>query len=150
MRFQCFTSTGRVKPISRPMCKWQPRFLGTWGSVQQWEIHLNLIFCKDLIIHSYLPSSSILFKFCFRHGSTTAIQCAKFQKDWPMEIDAMDERLFASFRITGEFEMEFMQIFHIVTNLWHTHQLRLISLSKHDITVKFIWISPCLKYCFNP
>ena len=47
MIFQCFASTGRVKPISRPMCKWQPGFLGTWGSVQQCEIHLNLIFCKD-------------------------------------------------------------------------------------------------------
>ena len=47
--------------------------------------------------------------FCTEHGSITAVHCAKFQTDWTIETDVMDERDFA--RI--EFKMGFGRISYI-------------------------------------
>ena len=48
----------------------------------------------------------IALTFCTKHGSITAVLSAKFQTDWTIETDAMDEPDFARF----EFKMNFGRI----------------------------------------
>ena len=52
----------------------------------------------------------IEFKFCTKHGSDTAMLCAKFQNDWGTEMDVMDEQDFVRF----DFEMSFRGLSYIL------------------------------------
>ena len=64
---------------------------------------------KILFIHNIHLDNSIILKFCTEHGSNTAVLCAKFQNDWMIETDGMDERDFTRF----EFKMSFGWISYI-------------------------------------
>ena len=59
--------------------------------------------------HNSCFSWPIPLKFCTEHGSITAVLCAKFQTDWIIEMDVMDERDFARF----EFRMSCGRISYI-------------------------------------
>ena len=52
--------------------------------------------------------------FCTKHGSDTAMLCAKFQNDWIIDTDVMDECDFAIF----EFKMSFQRISRIAQHPW--------------------------------
>ena len=73
------------------------------------EIHLKLKFHEISFAHNSCFSSPIALKFCTEHDSVTAVLCAKFQTDWTIETDVMDERDFVRF----EFKMSFGRISYI-------------------------------------
>ena len=63
------------------------------------DIHLKLKSREASFAHNSCFSWLIALKFCTGHGSITAVSvlCAKFQTDWAIETDVMDERDFARF-----------------------------------------------------
>ena len=50
--------------------------------------------------------SQFILKFCTEHGSDTAVLCAKFQNDFKIELDVMDNKIFMRL----EFEINFCDI----------------------------------------
>ena len=73
------------------------------------EIHLQLKSREISLAHNSGFSWPIALKFCTEHGSIIAVLCAKFQTDWTIEMDVMEERVFARF----EFKMSFGRISYI-------------------------------------
>ena len=72
----------------------------TWGDVQYRISVQNSSQPKSREIsftHNLILSYQIILKFCTEHGSDTAVFCAKFQKDWIIEANVMEERDFAGF-----------------------------------------------------
>ena len=61
------------------------------------QIHLKLKSCEISFAHNSCFSWPIALKFCTAHGSITAVLRAKFQTDWTIETDVMDERDFKRF-----------------------------------------------------
>ena len=64
--------------------------------------------------HNSCFSWPIALKFCTEHGSFTAVLFAKFQTDWTIKTDVMDERDFARFK----FMMSFGRISYIAQHPW--------------------------------
>ena len=59
--------------------------------------------CEILFAYKSFLRDSIVLKFCTEHGSDTAMLCAKFQNNWTIQVDVMDE-----LHLTGfEFKMSF-------------------------------------------
>ena len=76
------------------------------------EIHLKLKSREISFAHNSCLSWLIALKFCTEYGCITAVLCAKFQIDWTIETDVMDERNFARF----ELKMSFGRISYIAQN----------------------------------
>ena len=91
-----------------------PRGLVKYGMS---ETHLKLNSRKIPFAHNSCFSWKIILKFCTKHSGITAVLCAKFQTDWIIETDEMNERDFARFK----FKMSFGWISYIV------HHPRIIS-----------------------
>ena len=62
------------------------------------EINLRLKSREISFAHNSCSRSPLALKFCTEHGSIIAVLCAKFQIDWTIETDVVDERDL-SFRI---------------------------------------------------
>ena len=67
------------------------------------ETHPNHNSREISFIHDFFIAYSIVLCFFAEHGSDTAMLYAKFQTDWTIETEAMDERDAARF----EFNMSF-------------------------------------------
>ena len=63
------------------------------------EMHLKQKLRKTPFAHNVLHRYSIMLKFWTENGSDTAMLCAKFQNDWTIEADFMDEQEFAKFEL---------------------------------------------------
>ena len=70
------------------------------------ETHGKLKSREISFAHNLFINYPIVLNFCTVHGSITAVLCAKFQNDWTIARDIIDERVFARF----EFKMSFGRI----------------------------------------
>ena len=50
------------------------------------ETHPKLKSCENSFVHNIRLNDSIVLQFCTSYGSIVAVQCAKFQNDWTIEI----------------------------------------------------------------
>ena len=60
------------------------------------EIHRKLKSCEISFAHKIYRSCPIVLTFCTEDGSDTAMRCVKFQPDWGIDTDVMNERYFVS------------------------------------------------------
>ena len=74
---------------------WDPGALCNIGYPS--ETHLKLKSCEISFVYNSYLSWPIVLRFFTEHGSITAVLCAKFQIDWTIETDIMDEQDFTKF-----------------------------------------------------
>ena len=79
-----------------------------WGTVQYRLSILNSNLTKSCLSKTCF-SFPIILNFFTEHGSDTAMLCAKFQDDWTIDTDVMDEQDFGRF----EFKMSFRQLSYV-------------------------------------
>ena len=86
-----------IKVLSAPTCILLPSSCGECYNIGTSKTHLKLNFCHILFSHHSFISCQIVFKFCTKHGSDTAMLCAKFQNKLKSKIDVMNEQVFVKF-----------------------------------------------------
>ena len=59
--------------------------------------YLKLKFREISFAHNSCFSWPITLKFCTEHDSITAVLCAKFQTDWTIETDVVEEQVSTRF-----------------------------------------------------
>ena len=67
------------------------------------RLHLKPKSREISFAHKSFISHLIVLKFCSEHGSDTSVLCAKFQTDWTIGMEVMDERRFARFQLKISF-----------------------------------------------